>query len=301
MILRAAGARVLELVDREEPIVLPGDVLLKVRACGVCSVDVRIVDGDMPVPDFPLVPGHEVVGVVEDVGDGVTHVEPGDRVGIPWLGHTCGQCSYCQSGREHLCPDARFTGYQADGGFAEYAVADAQYVVRIPDGYSDTEVAPLLCGGLIGYRAYRTAGDARRLGIYGGGAAADVVAQLAAHEGREVCASGDAPVDAAIVFASDGDLVSAALSRVVAGGTVVCASLHMSDIPSFAYSQLSGDRIVRSVANATRKDATDFLAIAAKLPFKTRVQRYTLGDANRALADLRDGRVTGAAVLEVDS
>jgi propanol-preferring alcohol dehydrogenase len=303
MVLARADSRALELVDREEPIVLPGDVLVRVRACGVCRIDVRIVDGEMPVADFPLVPGHEVVGVVEDVGDGVTHVEPGDRVGIPWLGHTCGQCSYCKGGREHLCADARFTGYQSDGGFAEYAVADGHYVVKLPDGYSDTEIAPLLCAGLIGYRAYRAAGDSKRLGIYGDGAAADIAAQLAAHEGREVYGddAGSKPVDAAIIFAPSGALVPEALARVVAGGTVVCAGLHMSDLPSFAYSHLLGDRVVRSVANATRKDATDFLAIAARVPLKTRVQRYTLGDANRALSDLRDGRVSCAAVLEVDS
>ena len=301
MILRGAGDPVLEMADLEEPIVLPGDVLVKVRACGVCGIDVRIVDGVMPVVDFPLVPGHEVIGVVEDIGDGVTHLEPGDRVGIPWLGHTCGQCGYCKSGREHLCRDARFTGYQADGGFAEYAVADAQYVVKIPDGYSDTEAAPLLCAGLIAYRAYRAAGEGRRLGIYGDGAAADIASQLAARDGREVCVAGDAPVDAAIIFAPVGQLVPTALARVAAGGTVVCAGMHMSDIPSFEYGRLSGDRVVRSVANATRQDAVDFLAIAQALPFKTRVQRYTLGDANRALADLREGRVIGAAVLEVDS
>lgn len=302
MILSRAESRALELLDREEPIVLPGDVLVKVRACGVCGIDVRIVDGVMPVVDFPLVPGHEIVGVVEDIGDGVTHLEPGDRVGIPWLGHTCGQCGYCKSGREHLCPDARFTGYQADGGFAEYAVADAQYVVKIPESYSDTEAAPLLCAGLTGYRAYRTAGEGRRLRIYGDGVAADFAAQLAARDGREVCAAeGDEPVDAAIIFAPVGALVPEALARVAAGGTVVCAGMHMSDIPSFEYGRLAGDRVVRSVSNMTRKDATDFLAIAQTLPFRTPVQRYTLGDANRALADLRQGRVSGAAVLEVDS
>ena len=299
MILRGAGDPVLEMANREEPIVLPGDVLVKVRACGVCDIDVRIVDGALPATDFPLVPGHEIVGVVEDIGDGVTHLEPGDRVGIPWLGSTCGQCSYCKGGREHLCVDARFTGYQADGGFAEYVVADAQYVVRIPDGYSDTEAAPLLCAGLIAYRAYRIAGEVRRLGIYGDGPAADIAAQLAAHDGREVCADG--AVDAAIIFAPVGALVPDALARVVAGGTVVCAGMHMSDIPSFEYGRLTGDRVVRSVSNVTRKDTADFLAMAQAARIKTRVQRYTLGDANRALADLREGRVSGAAVLEVDS
>ena len=301
MVLGGASSRSLEMLDREEPIVLPGDVLVKVRACGVCGIDVRIVDGAMPVADFPLVPGHEVVGVVEDIGDGVTHLEPGDRVGIPWLGSTCGQCSYCKSGREHLCPDARFTGYQADGGFAEYTVADAHYVVRIPDSYSDTEAAPLLCAGIVGYRAYRTAGEGRRLGIYGASAAADIAAQLAAHDGREVCAAADGEVDAAIIFAPSGALVPEALARVAAGGTVVCVGIHMSDIPSFEYGRLAGDRVVRSVSNVTRKDASDFMAVAQTVPIRTRVRRYTLGDANRALADLREGRVTGAAVLEVDS
>ncbi len=326
MILRAAGARVLEMADREEPIVLPGDVLVKVRACGVCRTDLHIVDGELPVHDFPLVPGHEIVGIVEDVGDGVTQVEPGDRVGIPWLGSTCQQCTYCKSGRENLCAEARFTGYQIDGGYAEYAVADARYVFKIPEGYSDAEAAPLLCAGLIGYRSYRMAGDGKRLGLYGFGAAGHIVAQVAVHQGREVYAftsPGDtdaqqfarelgavwagpsneappAPLDAAIIFAPVGALVPEALSRIVPGGTVVCAGIHMSDIPSFPYRHLWGERVVRSVANLTRQDAIDFLALAPTVPVKLHVQPYPLGQANRALADLRDGRVRGAAVLEID-
>jgi propanol-preferring alcohol dehydrogenase len=325
MLLQAPGVP-LEMADREEPIALPGDVLVRVRACGVCRTDLHIVDGEIPVTDFPLVPGHEIVGVVEDIGDGVTHIEPGDRVGIPWLGHTCQHCTFCASGRENLCPEARFTGYQIDGGFAEYVVADARYAFKIPSGYSDADAAPLLCAGLIGYRAYRMAGDAKRIGIYGFGAAAHIVAQVAVHQGREVYAFtsvGDAdaqqfamelgaawsgasnepppePLDAAIIFAPVGALVPEALARVAPGGTVVCAGIHMSDIPSFPYASLWGERVVRSVANLTRQDATDFLTLAPTVPVKPYVQRYPLGEANRALADLRAGRVRGAAVLEVD-
>ena len=326
MVLAGAGSRVLELVDREEPIVLPGDVLVRVRACGVCHTDLHIVDGEMPVTDFPLVPGHEIVGVVEDVGDGVTDIEPGDRVGVPWLGSTCGQCAYCKSGRENLCAEARFIGYHVDGGYAEYVVADARYVFKIPEAYSDAEAAPLLCAGVIGYRAYRMCGEGKRLGLYGFGAGAHIVAQVAAHQGREVYAftsPGDidaqqfagevgavwaggfdqpppVPLDAAIIFAPVGALVPEALSRMAPGGTVVCAGIHMSDIPSFPYQALAGERVVRSVANLTRQDAIDFLALAPKVPVKTHVQRYPLGQANRALADLREGRVRAAAVLEID-
>ncbi len=326
MVLPSASARELQMLERETPIVLPGDVLVNVRACGVCRTDLHIVDGELPVDDFPLVPGHEIVGVVEDIGDGVTELLPGDRVGIPWLGYTCGACEYCVSGRENLCPGARFTGYQADGGYADYVVADARYTFKIPDGYSDADAAPLLCAGLIGYRAYRMTGEAKRLGLYGFGAAAHIIAQVAVHQGRRVYAftsPGDSnaqllalavgatwagtsieappePLDAAIIFAPVGALVPEALSRVAPGGTVVCAGIHMTDIPSFPYQVLWGERTVRSVANLTRRDAIDFLALAPTVPVKTRVQSYWLGDANKALSDLRDGRVNGAAVLIIE-
>ena len=327
MQLMVAGAGALELNERDVPVPPPGDVLVRVRACGVCRTDLHIVDGEMPVGRLPLTPGHEIVGVVEDVGDGVRDVKVGDRVGIPWLAYTCGKCSFCKSGRENLCRDARFTGYQVDGGYADYAVADSRYVFRIPDTYSDADAAPLLCAGLIGYRAYRMTGETKRLGIYGFGAAAHIIAQVAVHQGRQVYAftspnddhaqrlamelgaswagasTGPPPerLDAAIIFAPFGALVPEALSRTVPGGVVVCAGIHMSDIPSFPYRYLWGERVVRSVANLTRQDAIEFLALAPTVPVKTHVQRYELAEANRALADLREGRVSGAAVLAVAS
>jgi propanol-preferring alcohol dehydrogenase len=327
MELTHAGAGALVLRERDVPIALPGGVLVRVRACGVCRTDLHIVDGEMPVAKLPLIPGHEIVGVVERVGDGVADLKAGDRVGIPWLAYTCGECSYCRSGRENLCREARFTGYQMDGGYADYVVADSRHVFKIPDGYSDADAAPLLCAGLIGFRAYRMTGDATRLGIYGFGAAAHIIAQVAVHQGRQVYAftspnddeaqqlaielgaswagaSTRPPpeaLDAAIIFAPVGALVPEALSRTVPGGVVVCAGIHMSDIPSFPYHYLWGERVVRSVANLTRQDAIDFLALAPNVPVKTRVQRYPLDEANRALADLREGRVSGAAVLAVAS
>ena len=320
-----AGARSLEPCDREVPIALPGEVLVRVRACGVCRTDLHIIDGELPPGEIPIIPGHEIVGLVEVVGDGVTHLAVGDRVGIPWLAYSCGECDYCRSGRENLCRDARFTGYQMDGGYAEYAVADARYAFKLPSAYSDAEAAPLLCAGLIGYRAYRMAGEGARLGLYGFGAAAHIIAQVAIHEGREVSAftsPGDeeaqafarslgcawtgastepppAALDAAIIFAPVGPLVPEALSHVVPGGVVVCAGIHMSDIPSFPYHRLWQERVIRSVANLTRADARDFLALAPKVPVKTHVQTYELSDANRALADLREGRIEGAAVLTI--
>jgi propanol-preferring alcohol dehydrogenase len=323
MALTAADAGVLEPQDREIPVALPGEVLVRVRACGVCRTDLHILDGDLPPVEIPIVPGHEIVGVVEVVGDGVTHLHVGDRVGIPWLGHTCGACEYCTSGRENLCRSARFTGYHMDGGYAEYAVADADYTFRLPEGYTDVEAAPLLCAGLIGYRAYRMTGHAVRLGLYGFGAAAHIIAQVAVHQQREVYAftsPGDetkqafaralgcvwagastgappVPLDAAIVFASAGHLVTEALSRLAPGGTVVCAGIHMSDVPSFPYRHLWEERVIRSVANLTRDDAREFLALAPTVPVKTHVHTYELADANRAIADLRDGRIEGAAVL----
>lgn len=321
--LTKPGAGALEECTRDMPTALPGEVLVKVRACGVCRTDLHVVDGDLPPPEIPLVPGHEIVGVIETVGDGVVDLAVGDRVGIPWLGYSCGECRFCRGGRENLCAAARFTGYHIDGGYADYTVADARYAFKLPHGYSDVDAAPLLCAGLIGYRAYRTAGDARRLGLYGFGGAAHIIAQVAIYQRREVFAftsPGDtaaqefarslgvkwaggstepppAPLDAAIVFAPVGALLPEALSRVVPGGIVVCAGIHMSDIPSFPYRLLWEERIIRSVANLTRQDAREFLQLAPNVPIKTRVERYDLADANRALCNLRDGRIHGAAVL----
>ena len=325
MQLSSPGAKHLDAVEREVPVALPGEVLVRVRACGVCRTDLHIVDGELAGGDIPIVPGHEVVGVVEAAGDGVTHLAVGDRVGIPWLGYTCGECEFCTSGRENLCREARFTGYTIDGGYAEYAVADARYTFKLPEGCGDVDAAPLLCAGLIGYRSYRMTGSAEHLGLYGFGAAAHLVAQVAIHQHREVFAftsPGDTaaqalarelgckwagasterpPVilDAAIIFAPVGALVPAALGVVAPGGVVVCAGIHMSDIPSFPYQLLWEERVVRSVANLTRQDAIDFLALAPTIPVRTHVQRYALADANRALDDLRAGRVTGAAVLTI--
>jgi alcohol dehydrogenase, propanol-preferring len=323
MVLTRPAAGTLELSEREIPVALPGEILVKVRACGVCRTDLHVVDGELPDPEIPLVPGHEVVGIVERTGDGVPDFAAGDRVGIPWLGYACGECEFCRGGRENLCPNARFTGYQFDGGYAEYVVADARYAFKIPDGYGDAEAAPLLCAGLIGHRAYRMTGDARRLGLYGFGAAAHIIAQVAAGDGRDVYAftkphdesaqtfarslgvawagaSTDAPpepLDAAIIFAPVGPLVPEALGRLSPGGVVVCAGIHMTDIPTFPYHRLWMERMIRSVANLTREDAREFLAVAARLRIHTSVSEYPLPDANRALADLREGRIEGAAVL----
>jgi propanol-preferring alcohol dehydrogenase len=323
MVLPRAGAGTLEAREIERPTPAHGQVLVKVRACGVCRTDLHVVDGELPHARVPLVPGHEIVGVIDRVGAGVSDFAVGDRVGIPWLGYSCGACEMCRSGRENLCPNARFTGYQIDGGYADYTVADARFVFAIPEGYADVEAAPLLCAGLIGYRAYRMAGDARRLGLYGFGAAAHIIAQVAVHDGREVFAltsPGDAaaqefarslgvawagasteappePLDAAIIFAPVGRLIPEALSRIVPAGVVVCAGIHMSDIPSFPYRLLWEERVIRSVANLTRRDAQEFLSLAAQMPIRMHTERYDLADANRALANLRAGTVRGAAVL----
>src|SRR6266550_2811612 len=323
MVLPSASSRELQMLEREAPVALPGDVLVKVRACGVCRTDLHIVDGELPVHDFPLVPGHEIVGVVEDIGDGVTDLFPGDRVGIPWLGHTCGACDYCRSGRENLCPEARFTGYQVDGGYADHVVADARFCFALPDAYDDVHAAPLLCAGLIGWRSLVKAGDGKRLGIYGFGAAAHIVTQVARWQGREVyaftragdeeaqrfaCAMGAVwagpstapapePLDAAILFAPVGLLVPLALRAVRPGGRVVCGGIHMSDIPSFPYDILWGERELVSVANLTRRDAEEFLRIAPQVPVRTEIERFALADANQALDALRTGRLRGAAVL----
>ncbi|HLY56303.1 MAG TPA: zinc-dependent alcohol dehydrogenase family protein [Stellaceae bacterium] len=300
-----------------------GEVLLRVHACAVCRTDLHVVDGELTEPKLPLVPGHEIVGTVVAAGDGATRFKPGDRVGVPWLGWTCGVCEWCRSGRENLCPQARFTGYQIDGGYAELTVADERYCFALPQDYTDEEAAPLLCAGLIGYRALKMAGDARRLGIYGFGAAAHIIAQVARWQGREVYAftrTGDsaaqdfarelgavwagsseetppAPLDAALIFAPVGALVPLALKATAKAGIVVCAGIHMSDIPSFPYSILWEERVVRSVANLTRKDAEAFLEIAPRAGVRTRPTPYPLDQANEALADLREGRLQGAAVL----
>jgi propanol-preferring alcohol dehydrogenase len=318
-----APRRPLQLVDRSRPTPGPGQLLLEIRTCGVCRTDLHLVDGELPNPRLPVIPGHEIVATVVACGEGVESTRKGERVGVPWLGSACGHCEYCRSGRENLCAQARFTGYQLDGGYAEYAIADARFAFPLPRQYGDLEAAPLLCAGLIGYRAYRIAGDARRLGIYGFGAAAHLIAQVAVAQGREVFAftrSGDAegqafarglgakwagasdetppePLDAALIFAPVGALVPVALGAIIRGGAVVCAGIHMSDIPSFPYRLLWGERTVRSVANLTRRDASEFLALAGTIPLEVHSHPYALADANTALADVRHGRITGAAVL----
>jgi propanol-preferring alcohol dehydrogenase len=310
-------------IPRPEP--GPGQVLLAVRACGVCRTDLHVLDGELPDPKLPLVLGHEIVGTFAGVGPGSERFTPGQRLGVPWLGWTCGVCRYCRSGRENLCDRARFTGYQLDGGYAEYAVADERFCLPLPDTYRDLEAAPLLCAGLIGYRALVAAGDAPRLGLYGFGAAAHLVAQVARSQGRRIFAftrAGDEaaqqfaralgaewagasdalppePLDAAIIFAPAGALVPMALRAVAKGGTVVCAGIHMSDIPTFAYEILWGERVLRSVANLTRRDGEEFLALAPRVPVNTTIEPYPLERANEALERLRAGRVRGAAVLEI--
>ena len=324
MALTRPGAGKVEALDLEVQKPGPSEILVRVLACGVCRTDLHVVDGELPISAIPIVPGHEIVGRVEQVGNRVDTFAPGDRIGIPWLGWSCGECEFCRAARENLCPRARYTGYQINGGYAQYAVADARFCFSLPAAYDDHHVAPLLCAGLIGYRAYRMAGSGKRLGIYGFGAAAHIITQVAAHQGRDVyafVAPGDdqamrfardvgarwagpsdepppVPLDSAIIFAPVGRLVPEALSRTIAGGVVVCAGIHMTDIPSFPYRLLWAERIVRSVANLTRADAREFLAVAAQIPLRTHVQIYPLIDANRALDDLRAGRLSGAAVLE---
>ena len=324
MELAAPGMR-LQLVSKTIPHAAAGELVLRVSACGVCRTDLHIVDGDLPALDRPIVPGHEIVGRVVEIGAGADRFAIGDRVGVPWLGWTCGHCNYCMSGRENLCDEARFTGYHIDGGYADYALADARYCLALPAGYSDAEAAPLLCAGLIGYRALTMSGDARRLGIYGFGAAAHIIAQVARFQGRTLFAftrpgdveakkfalalgaswAGDStslppePLDAAMLFAPVGALVPAALRATAKGGTVVCAGIHMSDIPSFPYEILWGERRVVSVANLTVKDGVEFLALTRSVPVKTTVENFGLEDANDALARLRAGRISGAAVLTV--
>jgi propanol-preferring alcohol dehydrogenase len=325
MVLRQAGAG-LALEAMPVPRPGPGELLIKVRACAVCRTDLHVVDGELPHPKLPLIPGHEVIGTVVAVGDGTPAAAPGERLGVPWLGWTCGACPYCRSGRENLCDRAAFTGYTRDGGFAEYLVADHRYCFPIPASYSDINAAPLMCAGLIGFRSLRAAGNAKRLGLYGFGAAAHIVAQVAVKEDRAVYAftkpgdratqafarslgavwSGGSDtlppekLDAAIIFAPAGPLVPAALRAVDKGGTVVCAGIHMSDIPSFPYDILWQERVIRSVANLTRADGEAFLRVAPAVPVTTTVEPYPLADANAALDDLRHGRFDGAAVLTMD-
>ena len=322
MVFDAVGTP-LRLAELPRPQPGPGQVLVEVAACGVCRTDLHVVDGELAHPKLPLVPGHEVVGAIVETGRGVERFRVGQRVGVPWLGATCGACRYCREGRENLCEGARFTGYDIDGGYGEYLVADQRYALPLADGLSDLEAAPLLCAGLIGYRALRKVGDAGTVGLYGFGAAAHIVAQVARFEGRQVFAftrpgdrqaqafarelgavwAGDSdapppePLDAAIVFAPVGALVPAGLRAVAAGGRVVCAGIHMSDIPSFPYEILWREREIVSVANLTRRDGVEFLALAARVPVRTSVTPFALEDANAALDDLRAGRITGAAVL----
>lgn len=309
----------------EEPLVGPGQLLIDVTACGVCRTDLHIVDGELGHPKLPVIPGHEVVGRIAAIGAGVEGFSIGERVGVPWLGYTCGHCPYCASHRENLCDAPGFTGYTLDGGYAERMVADSRFCLRLPPRYTDFEVAPLLCAGLIGYRALSMAGHARRVGIYGFGAAAHIVAQVAHHQKRTVYAftrPGDsvaqrfalqlgaawsgssnerAPdeLDAALIFAPAGELVPTALRALAKGGIVVCGGIHMSDIPSFPYALLWGERRIASVANLTRADGEAFMQLAADIPLRVQTHIYSLAEANKALTDLREGRVVGAAVLRV--
>lgn len=322
MVLERTGA---DLVWRElaDPRPGPREVVVEVRACGVCRTDLHVRDGELPDPKLPLVLGHEIVGTVREPGALASRFHAGDRVGVPWLGWVCGECAYCRDGRENLCPRARFTGYQRDGGYAELTVADERFCFPLAGDVDDAHAAPLLCAGLIGHRALRAAGDPGLVGIYGFGAAAHIVTQVARHEGRRVFAftragdaasqrfarqlgaewAGDAagvppePLDAALIFAPAGELVPAALASVRPGGVVVCAGIHMTDIPSFPYALLWGERTIRSVANLTRRDAQELLALAPRVPIRTTIRAYPLERANDALADLRAGRLDGAAVL----
>lgn len=303
----------------------PGQVLIRVHACAVCRTDLHIIDGELTQPKLPLIPGHEVIGTVVDLGDGTGQYKIGARIGVPWLGWTCGTCAYCDTGQENLCDDAKFTGYTLDGGFAEYMVADERFCFPIPDFYRDAEAAPLLCAGLIGYRSLVKAGNGKRLGIYGFGAAAHIIAQVAKRQQREIYAfsrPGDEqaqrfalslgatwaggsnqspthPLDAAIIFAPVGDLVPQALKAVGKGGIVVCGGIHMSDIPSFPYSILWEERTITSIANLTRRDGVDFMTLAPKVPVRTEVTRFHLKEANEALDQLRSGKLHGAAVLTI--
>jgi propanol-preferring alcohol dehydrogenase len=324
MVFERVG-QALRPVELPVPAPAAGAIRVRVRACGVCRTDLHLVDGDLKDPKLPVVPGHQVVGTVDEMGAGVEHFSRGERVGVPWLGGSCGACRFCSSGRENLCDHARYTGYQIDGGFAELCVADARFCFPLPAEFPDLQAAPLLCAGLIGYRSLKMTGEAERIGFYGFGASAHILIQIARHQGREVYAftrpgdeaaqrfardlgaiwAGDsserppAELDAAILFAPVGDLVPTALRSVAKGGVVVCAGIHMSDIPGFPYSLLWGERVLRSVANLTRLDGEEFFPIAQQVGVRTQITSYGLEEANRALDDLRAGRITGAAVLEV--
>ena len=324
MVLRTPGEP-LTLTEVPEPQAASGQVKIEVSACGLCRTDLHVVDGELEHPKLPLIPGHQVVGRVVATGPGADRFRPGDRVGVPWLGWTCGECRQCRAGRENLCERARFTGYDIDGGFAEFAVADERFCFPLPEGYPDLQAAPLLCAGLIGYRALRLAGDGQDLGLYGFGASAHIVLQVALHQGRRVYAftrggdvraqefalelgatwAGDAmlpgpnELDAAIIFAPVGDLVPAALRAVGPGGQVVCAGIHMSDIPSFPYSILWGERVLRSVANLARCDGEEFLPLAPQVPVRIEVEVFPLSEVNSALDRLRAGDVRGAAVISI--
>jgi propanol-preferring alcohol dehydrogenase len=326
MVLERAGEP-LRPAELPEPRPGAGQVLISVGACGVCRTDLHIVDGELDKPKLPLVPGHQIVGTVVEAGEGAERFEAGQRVGVPWLGWTCGECRYCRSGRENLCDRARFTGYDIDGGYAELAVADERFCFPVPADYPDEQAAPLLCAGLIGYRALRLVGDAERIGFYGFGAAAHILCQVAVHQGRRVFAftregdtegqafarglgaewagsSGEAPpeqLDGAIVFAPIGPLMTTALHVSAKGARIISAGIHMSDIPSFPYEQLWGERTLGSVANLTRQDGDEFLALAPQVPVRTEVELYPLEDANQALDSIRDGSLRGAAVLAIDS
>jgi alcohol dehydrogenase, propanol-preferring len=312
---------------RDVPMPSPGraEVLIRVSACGVCRTDLHIIDGELRDPKLPLVPGHQIVGTIVRLGPGAAERSAGERVGVPWLGYACGRCRYCIGGRENLCDHARFTGYQVDGGFAEYAVADERFCFPLPAGYPDLQAAPLLCAGLIGFRALRMAGNAARVGFYGFGSAAHILVQVARSEGRKIFAftrpgdhgaqsfavrlgadwAGDStaappePLDAALIFAPDGGLLPLALRAVAKGGIVICAGIHMSDIPSFPYSELWEERTIRSVANLTRRDAVEFLAIAPTIPVATEIETFPLADVNAALQRLRSGMLNGSAVIDL--
>ena len=322
MVLKTRGTA-LVLTDVAQRAPGAREILLRVHACGVCRTDLHVVDGDLKAGTLPVIPGHEIVGSVVQCGAEVEGYRVGDRVGVPWLGYTCGVCQYCRSHQENLCDNARFTGYDIDGGYAEYVTAQERYCLPLPSAFDDLHAAPLLCAGLIGYRSLRMVGDARRLGLYGFGAAAHIVAQVARHQGREVYAftrphdvqgqafarelgatwagasnmQPPAQLDAAIIFAPVGSLIVQALAASRKGATVVCAGIHMSDLPSFPYELLWGERSVKSVANLTRADGLEFLELAAQIPVRTTVEAFALADANDALARLREGRITGAAVL----
>jgi len=324
MIFTAAGTPLRE-AERPEFEPGPGQVRLNVQACAVCRTDLHIVDGELPDPKLPLVLGHQIVGLVSGLGNGASRFSLGERVGVPWLGWTDSSCRFCRSGRENLCDGARFTGYQLDGGFAEQTVADERYCLRLPESYSDLEVAPLLCAGLIGYRSLVMTGDAERLGLYGFGASAHIIAEVARWQTRRVFAftrSGDTEgqrfalslgaewagsstesppeeLDAAIIFAPVGELVPVALAAVAKGGVVVCAGIHMSEIPSFSYDLLWGERVLRSVANLTRQDGEEFMQLAPKVPVRTQIREFRLEEANEALQHLRAGELHGAAVLKI--